>query len=77
MSYYQEINRATRQADYIINEVLYILGEEIDLAKLEFIEQPNFNCNFMKVFHQRLKLHQANDNSILYDEAKGVIKYKK
>ena len=77
MSYYGEIRRATKQADFIINEVLYIRNEDIDLSKVDFIESPRFECNFMKVFKKRLLLHIEGDKNISLDEIKNVVTYNK
>lgn len=73
MSYYSEINRARKHADFIINEMLYVHVKEIDLKKLELKEEENFGCNFMKSFHKKLKLYMALDSRIVYDEKEGIV----
>ena len=70
--YYKEIQRATREADHIINEVLYIKEEMINLNSLELIQEPRFTCNFMKVFHKRLSLHMEGDKEIVMED--GLVK---
>ena len=71
-NYYKEIQRATREADHIINEVLYIKEEVISLTNLELIQEPRFTCNFMKVFHKRLVLHMEGDKNIVMED--GLVK---
>lgn len=74
MSYYKEINRAERYADYLINEILYINKQEIDLIKLELETSSKYACNFMKVFHKRLELHMKRDKRIYIEDNKvGVL----
>lgn len=75
-NYYKEKQRALRQADFLINEILYIEKEWIDLRKVDLKHSGNFQCNFMKVFHERLALHMETDKNIHLDENEQVVMYK-
>jgi len=68
VNYYSEKQRAIRESDHIINEILYIKGEAIDLVQLEIKQQPRFLCNFMKIFNQRLELFMEADKNIILDD---------
>lgn len=70
MSYYKELQRAIRTADHIINELLYIEKVNIDLNELEINQSSRFQCNFMKIFHTRLKLYMARDENIILTDKK-------
>lgn len=70
-NYYKERNRAIRTADHLINEALYIKEEAIDLRLLELKVSPKFNCNFMKIFKERLDLHYEGDKRIT--EKEGLV----
>lgn len=68
-NYYDELARAKRRSDFLINEVLYIQLGELDLRKIKLAEDNgSFKCNFMKVFTERLNDYMELDSNIKVDE---------
>lgn len=75
MSYYKEKRKAKNHADNILNKVLYEDKKTILVNKIIMYEDPKFDCDFMKIFFERLKVFIALDDKIIYDKEKQEIRY--